>query len=334
MPLRDQNGRFLPASGGTADAGDNKPTCAKEAGAADPLERHRDELAGLKNAYESLVVLAEKSEKLATELLNIDEAIDVSSTLLLDSFDAELEAEIVNLSGRAAVVKAQANTLSAQQRAAEEGLQRRLPGDIQATNRLCDYWLFHLVDREAAKLLESVVEAEAGSPEVQTAAQVLSRVSKAYTRAKEALGQPASVSFAWMQNLNPPQSERSAWAQSIGRRFNDPLFAPFDRAAVVQSLLAGTKRQLERWSELLEQISHDASFTPPSFIEPPRPEVPVEWAQPLVGSYGPGRNIIAEQLAQAGKTWEELSPAAQEMLTRLQSEQDQLWQPSAEVTFG
>jgi hypothetical protein len=331
LPARDKNGRFLanapgpdPAAVGAASSPPNAPVAVHAAGqgpsrtgtSVSILEQHRHQLAGLRAEYEKLVGLAERSEQLASSSANIEQAIDAIGERLLDQALEELERELSALNRRKESLATQCAIITKQRQAAENVLQKRLPGDIAACERLYQHWLAHIAERETHRLLDTVTDpGNAGG--LYDAARVLALAGKVYAAAVQGLGECGGVSYAWTRPLEPVLSERSLASQALFA--HDPMYAPPKRNETVASLLAATGKQLNRWAALLEQVGPSVAsgaFEMPSYVEPEklRPQAQVDWNAPL-----DNRTHSQRYLEASGKKWEELNEFEKKVLADMEA---------------
>ena len=198
--------------------------------------------------------------------------------------------------------------ITKRQHAAEAGLQKRLPGDIAACERLYQHWLTHVAEREAHRLVETV--SDSGRPELVEAARVLALSGKVYTATVAGLGECGGVSCVWTRPLEPLPSDRPLASQLV--LASDPLYGAPDRTETVKNLLGATAKQLTRWSALLEQVRpsvESGEFELPSYVEPEKPRVQADWNQPL-----DTRSMSERYLEACGRKWEDLNEYERAML--------------------
>jgi hypothetical protein len=220
---RDSSGRFAPgavaaAVGTKTKNQSNVEVVEATAAASDPvLEQHQTGLASVRADYDKLVTLSGKGAALSDELGRVEHSIEgIAERLLSDGVDPELEQELAGLDTRLTSLRAQAELSTRVQRTAETVLQKRLPADITACERLYRHWLSYVEERETEELLAAVSDGELGKPDVQAAARTLAIAWKTYCRTVSELGEGAAISYAWTRDLNPVASEKSAASQNIG----------------------------------------------------------------------------------------------------------------------
>jgi hypothetical protein len=122
---------------------------------ATTLERHIATLKSLKADFENLRYLSVTGATLKHEMEQIAEAVDPVADHLLAGL-SETEIELVNLTARRANVEAQLANLTKKEHTAQAALQKRLATDFVAADRLYNAWFAHCLERETAKLLDTL----------------------------------------------------------------------------------------------------------------------------------------------------------------------------------
>jgi hypothetical protein len=280
------------------------------------LEAHRQQLASLKAEYEKLCGLAEKSEAISFDTGNVECAIDAIGERLLSAELEELERELSSLNRRKESLAAQAAIITRAQHAAENVLQKRLPGDIAVCERLYTHWLAHIAERETRLLLATCTDPGNGLG-LHEAARSLALAGKTYAAAVAGLGECGGVSYAWTRDLDPLPSDRSLASQALFA--HDPLYAAPKRSETVANLLAAAGKQLNRWAALLGQVTPSAEsgeFELPSYEEPekPRPQAQAEWNESLNG-----KTASQRYLEWVGKKLEDLNEYEKKILRDMES---------------
>jgi hypothetical protein len=329
IPARDKNGRFLSASSAPVpsdpaavdessppNASMPVPAAGQSPESVSILEQHQAQLASLRAEYEKLLGLAEKSEAIARDTGNVEQAIDAIGERLLAQELDELERELSALNRRKESLATQSAIITKQQHWSENVLQKRLPADIAACERLYQAWLEHVAERET-RLLPADVIAPGSSGALYDAARTLALAGKVYAAAVQALGECGGVSYAWTRDLDPLPSDRPLASQLLFA--NDPLYAPPKRSETVANLLAATGKQLVRWGALLEAVRvsvTSGAFELPSYVEPekPNPQAQADWNGPI-----DGRTQSQRYLEWIGKKAEDLNEYEKKILRDMEA---------------
>jgi len=182
---------------------------------------------------------------------NVEHSVEAIAERLLQAPDPELERELAGLDTQLTSLKAQAEFNSRVQRTAETELQKRLPADIRACERLYRHWLSHVEERESARLLEMVQPGEAGKLEVRQAATVLAKASVVYGRTVSEFVEGATISYAWTRELFRRRVRRARTRNGYLRTTH--CMRRRSEAKRSRCCLSATERQLSRWNALLSQ---------------------------------------------------------------------------------
>jgi hypothetical protein len=187
-----------------------------------------------------------------------------------------------------------------------------LPGDIDACERLANFWLAFRLQTEAVKLEATLVESKRVA--LAETCRELAMNGVAYAASIAELGTPAGVSYAWTRDLTPAPSEKSVYSQQILAR--DALYAAPNREDTITHLLTAAGLLVSRWEKILELVSKETGFELPSYVELGKEQgSSLEYTQPLESE-----SVISRELKRLGRKWSELKPAEQDILTRMQME--------------
>ena len=183
----------------------------------------------LRAVYAKLVTLSGKSVELEQDRRNVEHSVEAIAERLLQAPDPELERELAGLDTQLTSLKAQAEFNSRVQRNAETELQKRLPADITACERLYRHWLSHVKARGCWRWFSQARQASSRCVRQQ---QCWRR--RLWTNGFGICG--GCKDFLCLDpGTFPTESEKSANSERVFA--HDPLYAPPKRSETVAVLL-------------------------------------------------------------------------------------------------